>query len=160
MVNDGSGFRTSGTASVATPYEADAVLSPSSRLVLTRMAGPGGRPLGFRLYGIDETPIAGGRFTASLRELGRYCFGGAKTAFSFDERWFVTHHYEGDGTANVYLVELATGTRTRLTNMQPGQYALFPHFRSDGWIYFMVRGATGGGERVVASDAAIVLAAP
>ena len=23
--------------------------------------------------------------------------------------------------------------------MKPGQYALFPHFRSDGWIYFLVR---------------------
>ena len=38
--------------------------------------------------------------------------------------------------------------------MGPGQYAVFPHFRSDGWIYFMVRGDTGvSGERVMASDA-------
>ncbi len=163
MVNDGTRFRTGSTGSVATPYEADAVISPSSRLVLTRMAGPGSRPLGYRLYGIDETPAGPGRFTPTLRELARYCFPGAKTAFSYDERYFLYHHYEGDETANVYLVELATGARTRITNMQRGQYALFPHFRSDGWIYYMVRGDTdlpGGGERVVATDAALVLSAP
>jgi hypothetical protein len=162
MVNDGTAFRTGSIGSAATPYEADAVISPSSRLLLTRMAGPAARPIGYRLYRIDETPAGPGRFTPTLRELGRYCFSGAKTAFSYDERWFVTHHYEGDDTANVYLVELATGRRTRITNMSRGQYALFPHFRSDGWIYFMVRGGTGtsGGERIVATDAALVLGAP
>jgi hypothetical protein len=41
--------------------------------------------------------------------------------------------------------------------MQPGQYALFPHFRSDGWIYFMVRTFGGETEYVVASDAALLL---
>ena len=64
--------------------------------------------------------------------------------------------YAAEGAANVYLIELATGTRTRITNMPPGQYAVFPHFRSDGWIYFMVRSA-GGTEQVVASDAALML---
>jgi hypothetical protein len=34
------------------------------------------------------------------------------------------------------LVDLRTGAVQRLTTMHPGQYALFPHFRSDGWIYF------------------------
>ena len=40
--------------------------------------------------------------------------------------------------------------------MAPGQYALFPHFRSDGWIYFIVRGDAGG-EHIVASDAALAI---
>ena len=43
------------------------------------------------------------------------------------------------GTANIILVNMVTGVRTRITTMKPGQYALFPHFRSDGWIYFLVR---------------------
>jgi hypothetical protein len=40
--------------------------------------------------------------------------------------------------------------------MQPGQRALFPHFRSDGWLYFLVRDRTLP-ERIVASDAGLVL---
>jgi len=39
--------------------------------------------------------------------------------------------------------------------MQPGQYALYPHFRSDGWIYFLVRDKNNGKEHAVASDAAL-----
>ena len=68
--------------------------------------------------------------------------------------------YRSQGVANVYIIDLTTGERTRLTNMQPGQAALFPHFRSDGWIYFMAMGAigAGGGERVMATNAALVLA--
>jgi hypothetical protein len=58
-----------------------------------------------------------------------------------------------EGAANVYLIDPLSGERIRVTNMGPGQYALFPHFRSDGWLYFMVRGDTGvSGERVMASD--------
>ena len=53
-------------------------------------------------------------------------------------------------------MDLISGERTRITNMQPGQRALFPSFRSDGWIYYLVR--TGSlPEYVVATDAAIVL---
>ncbi len=43
--------------------------------------------------------------------------------------------------------------------MGPGQYALFPHFRSDGWLYFLVRTTGSTGEHIVASDVAMVLAA-
>jgi len=43
--------------------------------------------------------------------------------------------------------------------MEPGQYALYPHFRSDGWIYFMVRTLGQGSEHIVASDAALRLQA-
>jgi hypothetical protein len=42
--------------------------------------------------------------------------------------------------------------------MGGGQFALFPHFRSDGWIYFMA--LTENGERhIAATDAAIILGA-
>ena len=114
--------------------------------------------------------------SASAPIIGRYCYNGGKPGWSFDDRWLVLHHYIdandatdlgfsgpsdpgflpylSQGAANVYLVDLLDGTRTRITNMAPGQYALFPHFRSDGWIYFIVRGEPGG-EIVVASDAAL-----
>jgi hypothetical protein len=64
--------------------------------------------------------------------------------------------YLTKGAANVYLLELATGTRVRITNMQPGQYALFPHFRSDGWIYVQIRDTNAAHEYMVASDAALL----
>jgi hypothetical protein len=175
MANSGSGFTVVGTSSVLTPFEGDGVLSPSSELVINRVAGPGGRQLGFVLRRIEVT-TAGGTTTVAAPEVARYCFTGGKPAFSFDERWAVIHHYvtaadatelgftgpddpafaeyRTRGAANVYLLDLTTGVRTRLTDMGPGQYAHSPHFRSDGWIYFMVRTAgVTGGEHLVASDA-------
>lgn len=124
--------------------------------------------------GCAWTTGAGGG-AVQLREVARYCGPGTKTAFSYDERWIVTHHYVTrddaeelgftgptdpgfmpyltEGAANVYLIDPLSGERIRVTNMGPGQYALFPHFRSDGWLYFLVRGDTGvSGERVMASD--------
>jgi hypothetical protein len=54
-------------------------------------------------------------------------------------------------------MDLATGVPVRITNVPAGMYALFPHFRSDGWIYFIVkRVPASGSEVVVASDAALV----
>ena len=100
-----------------------------------------------------------------------------------DERWMVTHHYvtntDADaqdlgfankndagfapyvtqGASNLYLIDLTTGDKTRLTRMAPGQYALYPHFRSDGWIYFLVRQpSTQSTEYIGATDAALVAA--
>ena len=43
--------------------------------------------------------------------------------------------------------------------MHAGQYALYPHFRSDGWIYFLVRDNNTHKEYVAATDAAIKMAA-
>jgi len=52
---------------------------------------------------------------------------------------------------------MLTGVRTRVTTMQPGQYAIFPHWRSDGWFYFLVRDTNSSKEYVVGSDAALTL---
>ena len=60
--------------------------------------------------------------------------------------------------ANLYLIDLLTGARVRITHMAPGQYALYPHFRSDGWIYFLVMDNESGREYVGASDAALRVA--
>ena len=79
---------------------------------------------------------------------------------AFDERFMVTHKYEND-TANIYLVDMLTGSTMRVTNMPAGVKALFPHFRSDNWFYFLVKDTTAdpAEEYMVASDLAVLLGA-
>lgn len=178
FTNDGTRFVRGASTEVTTPYEGDHVLSPSLSTVLTRIAGPGEVPLGYVLRRIVTTGSGAAR-TIELPEIGRYCIQGAKPSISYDERWMATHHYIGDadavplgftgpsdpafaeyrarGGANVFLVDLTTGASYRITNMGPGQYALFPHFRSDGWLYMMVRTEGETPEHVVASDAPLLL---
>jgi hypothetical protein len=64
------------------------------------------------------------------------------------------------GAANIYLLDLLTGESHRITAMNPGQYALYPFFRSDGWIYFLVRDIERDRELIVASDAALKYEGP
>jgi hypothetical protein len=123
-----------------------------------------------------RTARNGGTWSVSLERAGQVCLTGGKATFSYDERWLVLHHYITPddavelghesaqaasfteyarlGGANLHLVDLKSGQVTRITHMGPGQYALFPHFRSDGWIYFVVR-SSDGTERFFASDAAL-----
>lgn len=140
MTFDGSQFVPGTPRAIATPFEGDAVVAPSGRIVITRLSGPDDRQLGFVLRTIDGV------------ELARYCATGGKPAFTFDERYVVFHRYRGDAAADVYLLELATGIEQRITTLPAGHYALFPHARSDGWIYAVVRAPDG--ERLIASDAA------
>jgi hypothetical protein len=181
LVYDGAKYTPKPEVAIPSPFEGDAVISPSARLVITRVAGPGDKQLGYVLRKVVATP-AGASYTIQAPEVARYCRSGGKPAFSYDERWLVYHHYvtatDADavelgfvnaadpgfapyrtrGAANLYLLELAGGTSVRITNMKPGQYALFPHFRSDGWIYAVIRDQTGAAyaEHVVASDAALI----
>ncbi len=179
LVYDGTKFTAKPQISLATPFEGDSVLSPSARLVVSRVAGPGDVQLGFVLRKVVATP-AGSSYAIAAPEIARYCVSGGKPGFSYDERWMVYHHYitptnadavelgfanamdpgfqpyKTQGAANLYLLELATGATVRITNMRPGQYALFPHFRSDGWIYAAVRDTMANHEYMVASDAALI----
>jgi hypothetical protein len=175
---DGQHYTTKRPTSVAAPFQGDAVTSPSTGLVATRIAGPGGQQLGYALSKINATPN-GDSYNITTTEVARYCTSGSKVAISFDERFMVYHHYIGDadavklgfssaadpgfaeykskGGSNIIVMDLKTGAETRVTNVKPGQYALFPHFRSDGWIYFQVRDHGTRKEYVMASDAAITL---
>ena len=177
MTNSGTSFSVTGVERIATPYEGDAVISPSLRLIVTRVGGVGDRQQGFVLRRVDTTG-SGASLSVTTSEIGRYCANGGKPGFSYDERWIAFHHYVSDddavelgftgptdpafaayrtrGAANVYILDLRTGYKVRVTNMGPGQYALFPHFRSDGWLYFMVRTEGETPEHVVASDAALL----
>lgn len=154
MIFDGTRYEPMRSIIVDSPYEGDSVLSPSSRLVGSRLSGPEGRSLGYVVRRVNAQRF-GESYRIDLSEpLATVCMSGAKMSFSFDERFFVTHHYE-NGTANIYLVDMQTAERHQITNMPEGTRALFPHFRSDGWFYFLVKGADE--EWMAASDAAIRL---
>lgn len=47
----------------------------------------------------------------------------------------------------------------RVTNMPKGMYALYPSWRSDGWVYFLVRDRRNGAQPdyVAATNAAFWL---
>ncbi len=177
MMFDGTHYVGKTPVTSNAPYEGDSVLSPSTKLAISRFGNEGAQ-LGYVLRKITTTP-SGSSYTVSTQEIGRYCTQGAKPSISFDEKFFVTHHYVGandwadlgftsandptfkemlaKGTSNIILVNISTGARTRVTNMKPGQYAIFPHFRSDGWFYFLVRDKASGKEYAMASDAALTL---
>ena len=178
MVNTGTGFEVRQTIDVPSPNEGDHVISPSTTLVMSRTGGADGSQTSYVLRKI-ETTGAPGHQKVTTPVIGTYCARGAKPAFSYDERWLVAHHYLSDadavelgftgpndpafaayrqrGGSNIYLVDLLTGTSRRITAMHAGQFALYPHFRSDGWLYFLVRDPDRAREYVVASDAALVL---
>ncbi|MCA9676016.1 MAG: hypothetical protein KC464_13340, partial [Myxococcales bacterium] len=179
MVFDGTTFQARIPVAVSTPYEGDAVLSPSAGLLISRVSGPSGEQNGFTMRALNYAP-QGNSYQITAQVAARYCYSGGKPAFSYDEEWLVFHHYLEDtdadaqelgfadrndpgfagyrtsGASNIYLMSLRTGQRVRITNMAPNQYALYPHFRSDGWIYFIVRDGGRNREDVVASDAALV----
>ncbi len=178
MIHDGSQFVPGTTVSVPTAGEGDAVISPSARLVVTRVRGAENRQVGLVMRRVVATATPGGYEVEAL-PIARYCENGGKPSFSFDERWLTYHHYVGPedavelgftgaddpafaaylerGAANVHVLDLLTGVTRRVTGMAPGEYALYPHFRSDGWIYFMVRTLGRPDETIAATDAALVL---
>ena len=141
---------------VDSPFEGDSVLSPSGRMVISRVSGPDGTSVGFSLRRVDAQPNGEGTYDISIDQVAQFvCGSGAKANISFDERWMVTHHYE-DGTANLYVTDMLSGVTTKATNMPEGTRALFPHFRSDGWIYFLT--SDGEKDRAVATDIVLQLA--
>src|SRR5439155_23660408 len=99
--------------------------------------GDGVAQAGYRVHLVQP---AGAGLTAPLG--AEICMKGGKASVSFDERFVVTHQYvdpvEPDqaglpaGSSNIVLADLVTGTKTRLTQMKAGQFALYPHFRADG----------------------------
>jgi hypothetical protein len=152
---DGSHFTQKNTVEVDSPFEGDSVLSPSAKLVISRLAGPNGAQLGYVMRQVIATPN-GQSYDISTPEVARYCMVGSKPAISFDERWMVFHRYTDD-RSDIYLVDLLTGEERKVTNMKANQYALFPHWRSDNWFMFLVKDEDGGKEYAVAGDAALAL---
>jgi hypothetical protein len=188
MIFNGSTYQTKPQVPVDIPFEGDTIISPSAQLLVSRVSGPGNDQLGFLVRKMIATPN-GPSYSITAPEVGRICSNGGKPAFSYDERWLVYHHYidansnadaidlgftgvsdpgfapyragSNGGAANIYLVDMLNNTTRRITMMAPGQYALYPHFRSDGWIYYLVRHDPTGGsnahEYAVALDTALLL---
>ncbi|MEY2937042.1 MAG: hypothetical protein RL033_7791, partial [Pseudomonadota bacterium] len=186
LLNTGKGFEVGTDQEIPTPLEGDPTLSPSGGLLVLRVKGQEHTTTldnGVNIITVDQSGYALYRLEHSesgvdTRDLGHICLTGGKATFSYDERWMVLHHYvepsdaqalgfsgpndpafaqyREQGASNLMLVDLRNGSARRITGMQPGQYALFPHFRSDGWIYFVVR-TIEGAEYFAASDAALVL---
>ena len=153
LVFDGQTWEQKEAVDVASPYEGDSVLSPSGKLVISRFAGPDGTSLGHMVRRVEANP-SGGSYDIRINQPVRFiCAPGAKSNISFDERYAVTHHYE-NGTANLFLTDLVTNNVYRITDMPADTKALFPHFRSDGWIYFL---ASGAQDSALAINAALVL---
>ncbi len=165
-----SGYQVKQSVELDTPFEGDIMMSRSSTLLGARVAGEHGQ-LGYMVRQVTGTFVDDGyRFT--LKPIGRICMGGNKANFSFDERFLVTHHYltradfasdaawapyKEKGASDILITDFVTGKKLRITHMKPGQFALYPHFRSDGWLMFMVRDASGAqkSEVIAASDWAI-----
>jgi hypothetical protein len=176
FVHTGTQFMPRAGIQVATPREGDVVLSGTAKLLVSRMNGGNSSQVGYLLRRMIATP-SGTTYQINTPEIARYCLRGSKPAFSFDDRWMVYHHVveandwmamgfasaddpawvalRTSGASNVYLLDLITGVSHRITSMNPGQYAMYPYFRSDSWIYFLVRDINRDREYVVASDAAL-----
>ena len=60
-----------------------------------------------------------------------------------------------ENSANIWIADVLTGKSYRLTFMKPGQFALYPHFRADGLMYFLVRDYNQNKHFVVVTDAAL-----
>lgn len=174
LINNGNGYTARTPVTLSTPFEGDAVLSPSGKMLVSRVAGPNSAQIGMVLRKVNAT-LTGNTYAINAPEMGRYCFNGGKPAFSYDERYLVVHRYVeasdavelgftgandsrfvdylAKGASNIYVIDLLTGATRRITNMRPGEYAVYPHFRADGWIYFVVRAFSY--EYLVASGAVL-----
>ncbi len=180
IINDGQRFKTMGMVQVWQPFFGDWGLSPSNLMVSSRVSGIDERrqpkQMGMKFHLVEKTRTSDG-YKFALKDVGTVCVDGNKGAFSFDERFFATYHYvDADdwqelgyasaddrgfkdlltrGSANIYVVDLLTGQSQRLTRMGPGQFALFPHYRSDGWMYFMAVDRNLGKRFIAATDGGI-----
>lgn len=162
------GYEVKQTVELPVKFEGDIMMSRSTTLLGARVAGET-TTLGYSIRELGAVMGADG-YRFSLKPVGRICMAGNKANFSFDERFLSTHHYltredfasddafasyKDKGASDIYIADFVTGKKARITHMAPGQFALYPHFRSDGWLYFLVRDANAKKEYVVASDFAL-----
>ena len=92
------------------------------------------------------------------------CLAGGKPQMSFDERFIAVHQYTDPaanpaglpaGTSNIFVHDLKTGKTVQVTKLGAGKRALFPHWRADGWLYFLVKDSAANKEYLVGSDVAL-----
>jgi hypothetical protein len=160
VINNGATYQNLAPSQLPIPFMGDASLSPSGKILVSRLNGIDqfgyAKPLGYKFHKIHKNKTSTG-YHYELQEIGSLCMPGQKATVSFDERMVVTYGYE-DGHSNLYLADLATGKWVTIVRTQADQFALFPHFRSDGWIYFLLYDRNSRQRYLIASDAAIKLA--
>jgi hypothetical protein len=167
------GYKVNGPSfKIDTPYRGDTMMSRSGHLLGNRWsyaaAADGTTAHGYAIEKLDYQ-LVGGHYQFTLSPLGNICLRGNKANFSYDERFFTTHHYNEPsdftasddpayrqkGSSDIYMVDFITGKKQKVTKMGPGQFALYPHFRSDGWLYFLAVDYVASKYWVAASDWAI-----
>jgi hypothetical protein len=182
IINDGQRFKTMGMIEQWQPFLGDWGLSPSNLLLSSRVSGNNERreatQMGIKFHLLEKTRTNDG-YQFAVKDVGTVCVDGNKGAFSFDERFYATYHYVdtddwrelgyanandpefqqllAHGSANIYVIDLLTGTSRRITRMGPVEFALVPLFRSDGWIYFLAVDRGIGKRFVAATDGGIRL---
>jgi hypothetical protein len=157
---NGDGFQ------IETPYRGDTMMARSGKMLGSRWAFEGDQH-GYAIEKLDWN-VQGGRYNFNLSALGTVCMKGNKANFSFDERFLATHHYNDaqdlanasqeyreKGSSDIVIADFVTGKKETITKMGPGQFALYSHFRSDGWLYFLVVDANTNKYYVAASDWAV-----
>ena len=121
---------------------------------------------GYRLFLMDEAFGQDGQLPAWNDEsTALLCTdGGEKPNISFDERMMAFYRYAKqsqrveavDSSSDIYVYDLLQGKQpVALTQMPKGYYAQFPHFRSDGWLYFTVYNAMTDERFMVATDVSL-----
>ncbi len=120
MVFNGTTYDPMPPTVVDSPYEGDSVLSPSARLVASRLAGADGKALGYVLRRVRATRFGDSYQVDIGQKLATICMPGAKVNISFDERFFVTHHYH-DGKSDILLYDLVH-RRGASDHRRPGRH--------------------------------------
>ncbi len=126
---------------------------------------------GYRVRFVDKLRTGGAAYDAAGdTTTSEICLKGNKAMMSFDDRFIVTHHaidQEDDAASagkhsDIWLYDILKKQAVRVTQTPPGTFALYPHFRADGWIYFLVREWDAAGQvrndYIMASDAALQMA--
>jgi hypothetical protein len=178
LAYNGSRYQKVGEKKINMPFQGDFALSPSGKILIARLTGADGNfnpiYLGYNIYALSVAKT-GNDLSVEAEKLATVCHSGRKSNMSFNER-FLTYYMPVrindwfdlgfasatdpkflpmiDNAANVFVFDFLTGTNTRITRMEAGQFAQFPHFRSDGWLMFMVQSQD---TYVIASDAALIL---
>lgn len=151
---------------LATPYHGNWMSSPANRLAIANLTASQDHHAkrgGYRLFLIDDAFASDGKLPSFGDDsTAQICSNtGEKPNFSFDERFVVWYRYTSqddrveseNSSADLWLFDLLEGTEPmQLTQMPKGYYAQFPHFRSDGWLYFSVYNALENTRSVAATD--------
>ena len=163
------GYQVKGPAfTLATPYQGDTMMARSGNIIGSRVAGEQGA-LGYSIEKLNsdglerQLPLLAQRHRQALHagEQGEHL---VRRALPRDpplhtSRRTTTGHgrsrVRAEGLVGRHLADFVTGKKATITKMGPGQFTLYPHFRSDGWLYFLVVDHNNGKYYVVASDWAV-----